>query len=313
MKIIKLHHPIDPKRKFTGPVVLALGFFDGLHLGHQKVIATARKIAQARHFPLAVLTYDHHPATIYRRLDRHDRRYLTLYHDKMRDFRQLGVQIVYLVNYTASFQFQSPQQFVDNYLVRLKAQTVVAGFNHTYGDSRVANMRTLPRYARGRMRVVTVPKVEVAGQKVSSTKIKRALDRGAIEAANQMLGRPFQTSGTVVRGYQRGRKLGFPTLNIATDDYQWLPGEGVYVTRVKINHRFYPGMASIGRNATFGNHYPITVEINLLNFSRNVYGEVVRVDWLKKLRNQVKFANAQALIQQMKNDRAATQKYFQKL
>lgn len=287
-----------------------MGFFDGLHLGHRQVIMTAKKIAQKKHMPLALLTYNHSPKVVYQRLNDHNRRYLTLNKMKLQILKRWGVQIVYMIDYTYSFQSQTPQQFVDNYLIRFKANTVVAGSNHTYGPKDTANMMLLPKYTRNRINVVSVPCLIVAGGRVSSTRIRKCLDDGQVALTDKLLGRPFQTVGTVVRGYQRGRKLGFPTINVAYDEYQWLPKIGVYVTSVIINHHCYEGMASIGHNVTFGNHNPITIEINLLNFHQNVYGETVKINWLKEIRDQIKFSDADGLIKQMRKDQVVTHQYF---
>lgn len=310
MQIIHLHHPLNPNIKFKGPIVLAMGFFDGLHLGHRQVIMTAKKIAERKEMPLAVLTYNHSPKIIYQRMNELNNRYLTLNSEKMRILKHWGVQIVYMIDYTASFQSQSPQQFINNYLIRFKADTVVAGANHTYGPRKIANMKLLPKYVNGKIHVVSVPCLNLLGKRVSSTRIRHDLDQGFVKVVDRLLGRPFCITGTVVRGYQRGRNLGFPTINIEADEHKWLPGIGVYVTAVTINHRRYEGMASIGRNSTFGSHNPITVEINLFDFNQNVYGEKVKVDWLVKLRNQINFSNVSSLVDQLKLDQKATRKYF---
>ena len=309
MKIIRLHHPLDPQRHFKGPIVLAMGFFDGLHLGHYHVIMTAKRIAQRKHLPLAVLTYNHRPSLLYRRFDLSQQNYLTLNYDKFQILQRWGVQLIYVIDYTSSFQAQTPQEFVDNYLVRFHASVVVAGFDHTYGPRKIANMRLLPKYVRGRMQVVTVPDYKIDHRKVSSTRIRHALQAGRIKSANQLLGRPFTTHGFVVRGYQRGRKLGFPTVNIKHSEYQQLPARGVYITKVRLNRRNYAGMASIGSNPTFG-HHPVTVEINLLHFHQNAYGEPVTVQWLNRLRGQIKFDRVYDLVLQMRKDRQVTQDYF---
>ena len=311
MQIVRLHYPLDPNRHFKTPVSLAMGFFDGVHLGHQRVIEIARQAARKQHLALAVLTYNHYPALVYKKLSYHDRRYLTLWPLKLRLFKQLGVQIVYLVDYTYRFQAQSPQEFVDNYLLRLNAKVLVAGFDHTYGPRAAANMKTLPKYVRNRSRVITVSPDLFGHRKISSTRIRRDLDLGRLQTVNRLLNRQFQTTGLIVHGYARGRKLGFPTINVEHSVYQWLPAVGVYLVKVEINRRWYDGVASIGHNVTFGN-YPLTVEIYLLDFHQMVYGETVKINWLRKVRNQIKFGSSTQLVKQLKIDVLNARKLFHK-
>ncbi|WP_220751773.1 riboflavin biosynthesis protein RibF [Apilactobacillus xinyiensis] len=311
MEIIKINHSTHEQFHFDTPLVIAMGFFDGVHLGHQKVINTARKIAEQKGLPLAVITYDHKPELVYKKMDGNDKRYITLYRTKMNILEHLGVDYVFYINYSYSFQAQSPQNFVDNYLInRFNADTVVAGFDHTYGD-KDADMDRLPHYADNRFSVVKVSADLSDNKKVSSTRIRRNLESGHIKTVNKLLGRPFYNEGVIVHGYARGRELGYPTINIDYDGLQMMPSIGVYVTKVKIGNEWFKGMASIGRNETFGDNNPITLEINLLNFNRNVYGENVQVKWLYKIRNQVKFTGIDNLILQMNHDKMVTEKFFE--
>lgn len=310
MKVTKIHHPMADSMRFSQPIVLAMGFFDGVHLGHQEVIATAVAKAHQLGIQAAVLTYDHHPQIVYKRLDEHERRYLTLDEQKMQLLEQLGVDQVFVINYSFAFQDQTPQEFIQNYLVRFNAQVVVAGFDHTYGEKQIATMERLPKYSRGQFDIITVPQLQQQNQKVSSTAIKAALDRGDVESANEMLGRSFTTKGTVVHGEQVGRTIGYPTINVDHDPLQWLPAIGIYVVKVKVGNNWVQGMASIGKNVTFYNDHPVTVEINLLDFDQNVYGEVVTIKWLKYLRGEIKFDGPEELIDQLKIDEQNTRQFF---
>ncbi|UQS86511.1 riboflavin biosynthesis protein RibF [Nicoliella spurrieriana] len=308
MEIFNIHHPMN-NLQFNDPVVLAMGFFDGVHLGHQGVIKRAREIAKDRGVKLAVLTYDHHPSIVYQQLSSHDKRYLTLDSYKMALFESLGVDVVFKISYTYAFQAQSPQSFVDDYLCRFNAITVVAGFDHTYGSDN-ANMHLLPQYVKNRFTVVEVPSLDIDGKKVSSTRIRKNLDDGHIDTVNRLLDRPYVTSGTVVHGFARGRELGFPTANVEHSEYQWLPSIGIYVVQMQIGDQTYGGMASIGRNVTFGDTHPITVEINLFDFNQNIYGEDVQIKWLHWMRGEVKFTGVDALIDQLKQDQINAQNFL---
>lgn len=310
MQVIKIHHPMVDSDVVNEPVVLAMGFFDGIHLGHQAVIKKAKKIADERGLKLAVLTYDHHPALIYKKLSPEENRYLTVFDRKMDLLQQMGVQLVYQISFTSQFAALTPQAFIDQYLIKFHAVVVVAGFDHTYGPKDVATMNRLPEYAKNRFEIVTVSEEELKAKKVSSTRIRQNLDDGHIGTVNQLLGYRYQTRGTVMHGEARGRTLGFPTANVSHDANYWLPTIGVYVTRIKIGDQWHEAMTSVGRNVTFGEGRPVTVEAYLLDFHEAIYGEVVSVEWDYRLRGEVKFDSIEGLIDQLNQDAKDTRDYF---
>ncbi len=286
-------------------------FFDGVHRGHQAVLQRAKTIADERGLALAVLTYDHHPALVYEKLSRERNRYITVNQRKMALFEQLGVQIVYQVNFSSQFAALKPQEFVDQYLIGFHAQVVVAGFDHTYGPKDVATMARLPEFAKGRFEIVTVGKAEMQTKKISSSRIRHNLDQGDLQTVNELLGYRYRTVGTVMHGEARGRTLGYPTANVSHDAKYWLPGIGVYVTRLKIGNQWYQAMTSIGRNVTFGDGRPVTVEAYILDFHQAIYGEVVTVEWLYRLRGEVKFDSVEGLVAQLDQDALDTKAYFE--
>lgn len=304
MRVIKIYHPLNHQLVPDGPVVLAMGFFDGVHRGHQEVIGTAKKIAQERNLPLAVLTYDHAPGIVYHQYPA-GFDYLSTTKRKLELLEELGVDLVYLVSFTSAYASLSPEDFVTDYLQAFHSQVVVAGFDHTYGTKDIATMERLPMYAAGRFEVVTVPKFTLSGQsgaKVGSRQIRQLIATGQVGAANTALGYRYQTSGLVVHGLARGRTLGFPTANIEAPQEELIPGIGVYAVEVKIGARWYGGMASVGHNITFGKAAKLTVEIYLFDFKQMIYGEEVRVRWYQYLRGEEKFAGADELVAQMHHD-----------
>ncbi len=310
MEVYQLHHPFDEKLVDQTPKVLAMGFFDGMHLGHQAVIQEARKIADHLGLPLAVLTYDQHASVVF---EAHDQplRYLTPLNRKLDLLRDLGVDMTYVVNFTAAFAAQTPQAFVDKYIVGLGTRVAVAGFDHTYGaDADLADMAHLSEYASGRFDVFEVPKIERLGQECASSYLRKLVDSGDVDTLQTFLACPYQTSGVVVHGEARGREMGYPTANIETPIDQRLPGVGVYAVSLKIGDTWYPGMASIGYNVTFGENRPKTVEINLFDFSQNIYGEAVQVQWHHYVRGEVKFSGMETLQTQLAHDEATIRDYF---
>ncbi|MEY8442054.1 riboflavin biosynthesis protein RibF [Lactobacillaceae bacterium 24-114] len=302
METIEIHHPLRTEIVPNKKVVLAMGFFDGVHRGHQEVILRAKEEAKKAGLPLAVLTYKNAPAIAYKRFPE-GFKYLSTTPRKISLLEQLEVDIVYLINFTSSFAQLSPQEFVDQYLIAFHAQTVVAGFDHTYGEAAVANMEQLPGYAKGRFKVITIPKLtDNQNKKIGSHYIREQIQEGELRQANYQLGYYYQTSGLVVHGFARGRKLGFPTINVETPTPELLPKIGVYAVKVVINGVLYDGMANVGRNITFGDHNKLTVEIYLFDVEKELYGEEVKVYWYQYIRGEEKFANVNDLIKRMQQD-----------
>lgn len=313
MKVINLDYPFKSNSIEQGPIVLATGFFDGVHLGHQNVIINARRIAQAKQFPLAVLTFDRHPSTVFGKNNKKTYKYLSNAQRKTELFEQLDVDIVYVAKFNQALSSLSPDDFVNKFLVKLNIDTLVAGFDWTYGPKATANMTTLRKSSQGDFHILKVPELKLAAQKIGSSRIRNFLENHRLDEANEMLGYNYQNYGKVIYGDQRGRTLGFPTANLDIRDQQLVPGIGIYVTRVLVGKTWYPAMTSIGRDVTFkGDKNPITVEANLLGFKGNIYDKTVKIEWLEYLRGEVKFASADELIKQLKTDQANTLKYFRK-
>lgn len=310
MKIIELHHPYQREIIEKEPIVLALGFFDGVHLGHQEVIRTARRVANQKGLPLGVMTFNQHPKIIYQNKRPEDVQYLTLIDRKIDLLKAIDVDILYLVDYTFEFGSQTPEQFVDAYIVGLNANTVVAGFDYTYGKKELANMQTLPVHAAGRFEVIEVPELLKRDLKVGSTSIKELIESNQIELANEELGYAYQTSGIVIHGDKRGRMIGYPTANIQINPQEVLPSIGVYVVEIEVQGQWYQGMASIGHNITFEKNRKKTCEVFILNFDREIYGQFVRVKWHHYLRDEMKFDGIEGLIAQLDSDLLSTRLYF---
>lgn len=312
MKIVKLKEPYDKNAIVDSPIVLALGFFDGVHRGHQEVIKRAIEKGKSLGVKVAVMTFDRHPKIIFQNIDGEKFKYLTMLDEKLEHFKNLGVDIAYVVKFDENLAYLSPQDFIDKYVVGLHAICVVAGQDYTYGKHDIANMDTISDFAKGRFEIITVDHLQRNNQKISSTQIRKNLDSGNVEAANLLLGYQYENHGTVEHGFKRGRKIGFPTLNVSIPKNERILGEGVYAVKVKIDkdNSWYEGMASIGHNETFGDDLEKTVEINLFNFDKSVYGEKVIVKWYKFLREMVKFDSVEELIDQLNKDKRDTEVFF---
>lgn len=313
MEIIKIHHPYQKERIPSEPVVLALGFFDGVHKGHRTVISTAKKMAEEKNVSLALMTFNQHPSIVFKKVDPEAITYLSTIQRKEEFMAELGVDYLYEVDFTSSFASLAPQEFVDQYIVGLHAITVVAGFDYTYGKKDVASMEHLEGYANGKFDVIEVGKVTGDGEKISSTRIRKALAEGNIAEANDLLGYIYQTPGIVIHGDARGRTLGYPTANIDINSGVGVPKVGVYAVRININNTWYEGMASIGYNITFESNRQLSVEVNIFDFNSNIYGESVSVEWHEYMRAEKKFPSIETLIDQLAQDEKEIREYFKHL
>jgi len=310
METIYLHHPYKQEDVYQGHIVLALGFFDGVHRGHQAVIEAARKEANRLQLPLAVMTFNMAPRIMYQQIRPEEVTYLTTMVEKQRLMAQFGVDYLYVAQLTSAFSKLAPQDFVDQYMVGLHAQTVVAGFDYTYGKKDVANMSTLKQHSKERFQIIEVAQLADADGKVGSTEIRQDLEAGLLSHANEKLGYIYSLEGIVVHGEKRGRQMGFPTANLMIPSESLIPKEGVYVVEMLINGTMYQGVASIGTNITFGENRKRTVEIFLLDFHQEIYGEAVTVYWHQYLRPELKFDGMESLIAQMDDDAAQARAYL---
>lgn len=306
MEEIHLHEPYILHN--IPPVVLVLGFFDGIHLGHQALLRKGRLKAEELGLSLAVLSFNQHPSVIFKKQDRFQ--YLSTKEEKKEELARFGVDRLYTVDFTSRFAHLSAADFVKKYIQGLKARYVVVGFDYHYGAHKEGDAQQLQKSLASTCPVEIVP-CFMQGTKVSSTRIRNLLRQGQMEEVKALLGRPYQMKGIVIPGDARGRTLGFPTANLRFAEDQLLPMEGIYIVQVQFEGQLYMGMASIGHNMTFGQHH-LSVEVHLLDFNEEIYGEELQIFWLHYLRAEVQFDSVTELIQQLKADEKATRTYFQK-
>lgn len=311
MEIIHIHHPYQAAQIPTDKVVLVLGFFDGVHKGHQALIEKAKELSKEKQLKVAVMTFDPHPSVVFQKIDPEKMKYLSTLSIKEDLMASLGVDILYEVQFTSSFAKLTPEEFVEEYIIGLNADHIVAGFDYTYGPKDIANMDRLPGYAKGRFGISMIEKQTLNDEKISSTRIRLALDAGNLEEANMLLGYEYTMKGRVVHGDARGRTLGFPTANIQIEQGVHVPKMGVYAVKILVNQIWHNGMAQIGHNVTFEANRPMTVEVYILDFNEDIYGEPVSVAWCHYLRDEVKFSGIEPLIEQLKQDEIDTRTFFE--
>lgn len=309
MEIYELQHPHKLNKQDLPETVLAVGYFDGVHRGHQEVIRTAKQIADETGRTSAVMTFHPHPSVVLKKETQHVK-YITPLEDKIKVFEDLGIDRVYLVEFNKNLASLSPQDFVNHYFIGLHVSHVVAGFDFTYGRMGKGTMDTLPTHGGEKLSQTVVSKVTEHEEKISSTLIRESIKEGNISLANDLLGRPYQIRGTVITGDQRGRTIGFPTANLSVSEDYLLPKVGVYAVRVVHNNSSHYGMANIGYKPTFQDIKVLSVEINLFDFEADLYGQELTVEWHEFIRNEVKFNGVDHLINQLQKDEAEIRNFF---
>lgn len=296
MKIRRINNELEIKQEED--TVLVLGYFDGLHKGHQTLFKEAKKIADEKGLKIAVLTFPESPKLAFVRYQPELMLHLNHPEERAAHLENLGVDYLYLIDFTSHFSKNRAQEFFDKYVSALKAKAVVAGFDYHFGsDKRKAE--ELADYFDGR--IVIVSSVNQDDEKISSTRIRETIQNGDVAKAHQLLGYPLSTRGIVVHGNARGRTIGYPTANLAPLDRVILPADGVYVVDVEHNGKIFRGMASVGKNVTFEGD-ELRFEANLFDFAEEIYGDTIRIIWLDKIRDMVKFDGIEELVTQLKSD-----------
>ncbi|MDX1577773.1 MAG: bifunctional riboflavin kinase/FAD synthetase [Gemmatimonadota bacterium] len=307
---------MSPESGLPGNVaatVVPAGTFDGVHLGHQAILREIERRAGSRGLHSTLLTFDRHPLRVLRPDEAPP--LLTTPNEKKEVLAQFGLDYVAFVSFTRAFSRVTPEAFVERVLLRrLRARELVIGHDHGFGRGRSGDVDVLERLGRAHgFEVDVVSGVEVAGRVVSSTRIRQALAKGHVEEAAACLGRPYSIRGSVIHGLGRGRTLGFPTANLSPPPPEkLLPAEGIYAVRASVTGDLLDGLLHLGARPTFAGSPP-AIELYLLDFEADIYGEPVVVEFLTRLREVRPFGSAAELVAQMREDREVARRYFRAL
>lgn len=301
---MKIHHSLD-NFEARSPVV-TIGTFDGLHKGHQLIIDRLKKRARELKGESVVFTFYPHPRVV-TAPNEHSLRLLTTKEEKIELFRKYGIDHLIIYPFNLEFASLSYAEFVEQILVdKIGTRCLVVGYDHKFGKNREGGYEYLKHCAeRHDFLIEKMDALSVEGENISSTKIRAALQEGDIKTANHFFGHPFTLHGTVVEGKQLGRKMGFPTANIeASDKHKIIPGYGVYAVKVEIDGKSFKGMLNIGTRPTFNkNADNRSIEVNIFDFSENIYGKKITIWFVDKIRDEQKFPGIESLVEQLKTDR----------
>jgi len=291
------------------PTVLTLGVFDGLHLGHQLIMKTVVERARATGAVPTVITFEPHPRAVLHPQSAPP--LLQTFDQKIEALGVLGIEQTIIIHFDQHFSEIRAQDFLREVVVnRLHAREVYLGRGFFFGHNREGNIDLLRRVS-GELGFVAdeVPEVRLRGTRIGSTRIREQLLAGRVNLARRMLGRPYGVEGPVVRGAERGGKLGFPTANVQPHN-RVIPRHGVYVTATLIEGRWRRSVTNIGLRPTFGDALEPSVETHVMNWSGDLYGDVVRVRFLHRLREEKKFGSIDELKSQIERDVGRAEKYF---
>ncbi len=300
---MKIYNHIDDFQRLDNAVV-TIGTFDGVHQGHRQIIARLKELARQTGGETVILTFFPHPRMIIHPEDQ-DLKLITTIHERAALLEQLGVEHLIITPFSRDFSNQSAEAYIRDVLVnKIGTRQIIIGYDHRFGKDRQGGLSDLqqaaPVYG---FEVIEIPKQDVDHVAVSSTRIREALLKADIEQANAFLGYPFFITGKVIRGNQIGRQIGYPTANLLVEEnYKLIPADGIFAVTVRLNDEDFQGMAYIGHRPTI-NGMTRNIEVNIFDFNRDIYNQVLQMNFIHFVRHDVKFSSLEGLKDQLAQDR----------
>jgi riboflavin kinase/FMN adenylyltransferase len=291
---------------------VTVGSYDGVHVGHRKIISRMVEVARSRNLRSVVVTFEPHPRLVLQDGDRCRLRLLTTLQEKTDQIAALGVDLLCIIRFDREFAAKSSESFIRQVLVGIMgAKFIVVGYDHSFGRDRSGSGDTLHELGKTcGFGVEIVGEIFMHNEHISSTRIRELLEEGRIGEANTYLGAPYVISGTVVDGEKRGRELGFPTVNLdIPEQCKLLPSQGVYAVSTSIGGRSYRAMMNIGVRPTVSLSGKVTVEAHLIGFSGDLYGKFLSFSLLGFIRNEKRFGSVEALTRQLVEDKKMVELY----
>jgi len=292
--------------------VVTSGTFDGAHIGHQKILKRVLERARQANGQSVVITYWPHPRLVLFPED-NTLKLLSTIEERIEQLRRFGIDYLLIIPFTKEFSRTSSRSFITEILVKaINTKVLVIGYDHRFGKNREGSFEHLKLHAgKYGFELEEIPRQDVDDIGVSSTKIRKALEKGKIKTANKYLGRRYSLTSTVEEGNKLGRTIGYPTANLALPaSHKLIPGNGVYAVWVKIAEERFASMMNIGIRPTIEGSN-LTLEVHILNFSQDIYGQSLTVEFVEQLRKEQKFDNLEALKEQLAKDKTATKKVLE--
>ncbi|HEY9166912.1 MAG TPA: bifunctional riboflavin kinase/FAD synthetase [Candidatus Kryptonia bacterium] len=304
-----IRYSIDEMR-FDPKSVVTVGTFDGLHVAHQKILQTLTEKAKAIRGRSVAITFKPHPQEI---LGKKKVELLLTEEERVQTLSEAGVDEVCLIKFDRDFSLVTAEEFlVELVRGRIGLSELVLGYSHTFGRGAEGNVAFATKVgAKIGFKVDSIDAIKIDGNIVSTSNIKRLLKNGNLALANRMLGRPYAIDGYVIRGDARGRTLGYPTANLRLVDERILyPSNGVYIVEAHVEGDRFTGLASVGVRPTFEESTTVTLEVWISDFHRDIYGKKIRVSFIHRLRDELKFDSPEQLISHMDADKAMMNEYL---
>jgi len=300
-----IHIGLDHTTFFKEGLSLAMGYFDGFHLGHQALLNKAKEQANKKNLSSAVLSFDPNPlVTLGKMKEEH---YITSLQDREKILEDMGFDYFLILDFTKEVANMLPEDFVDEFIIKMNVKEVVCGFDFFFGQKGKGNGQLLLSYTTFNTSIIN--QISKDHLKISTTRIQSLLMEGKIKEVNDLLTRPYQITGKVIHGKKRGRLLGFPTANIDYGAY-YLPKRGVYGVKVIINKQIYIGMCNIGLNPTFNDIKQLSMEVNIFDFHQDIYDQEISVQFYTYTRGEKSFESKNQLVQQLHQDQEEIKAYF---
>ena len=306
---MRIFHNISETSDLKDTIV-TIGTFDGVHLGHQKILKKLVELKNKNGGETLLFTFDPHPRKVLFP-DQRDLKLITTTQEKCELLKQFGIDNVLVFPFTIEFSKMSAEDYISNIISEtLKTKTLVIGYDHRFGSNREGNIETLKQVSGNyNFDLIEIPAQEINQLNISSTRIRKAIEEGEIEVANSFLGYSFFMSGMVIKGKQLGRTIGYPTANIELLDLDKIkPKTGVYAVNIVIDQIKFKGMLNVGYNPTTDSDRIQKIEVNIFDFNKDIYGKIIKIEFIKHLRNEVKFANLDELKEQLAKDKIACEK-----
>ncbi len=306
---MKVHKFTSVDIKKVGNIALALGFFDAIHIGHQKIINKTINAANKSKLESAVLTFTKSPKDI---IEGNDKTNVLSISDKEKILKEMGVDHLIVLNFEKEDLLNnSPEDFVKNYLMKLGAKIVVCGTDYRYGKNKAGIPSEIPAYSQYDIKVLQEEMVLQEGFKISSTKLKLSLKNNNLVEAKKILGRDYAVWGIVRHGHKIGRELGFKTANIDINDDFTILLNGVFAVRVNHAKKTYYGVANVGTRPTFENRNEKAIEVFMFEFDDQIYNHTIKIEFAKFIRKEIKFDSPKELSKQIHQDVEEVKKVFQ--
>lgn len=301
---MKIYNNISEFKTVKNAVV-TIGTFDGVHLGHRKIISRLKEIADSIGGETVILTFFPHPRMILHPEDQ-DIKMINTIDEKAELLEQLGVDHLIITPFSRDFSNQTAEEYVKNILVdQIGTKKIVIGYDHRFGKDRQGGLAELQQMAPVYgFEVIEIPEQDIHDVAISSTRIRKALLSNDIKLANEFLGYPFFISGKVMRGDQIGRTINYPTANILVEEtYKLIPPEGIFAVKVKVAGQTLKGMGYIGHRPTI-NGITRNIEVNIFDFNQDIYTQPIRMEFLHFVRGDIKFESLEQLQKQLDKDKA---------